>query len=102
MAREAIISVKDAETKAKKVEQAAKEQADTIIESARKEVDQYEKHTMKEASSKSRLILGIAKSQAKKRAQEYLELTNDEFSRLDEVVKNKKREAIKLILEQVV
>ncbi len=102
LAREAIVSVKDAEEKAKRVEMAAREKAETIIESAREEVDQYEKRIIKEMSSKSRLIVGIAKSQANKKAQEYLDFAREEFGKLDDTVKNKKKEAIKLIVEQVV
>ena len=102
LARETVDKIKDAELSADKLQEAARKKAEVIIERAKEEASKTLKTTVKEAKSKASLMTGIARSQAKRRAQEYLDSAKEELDMLDNIAKAKKRDAIKLILEQVI
>lgn len=102
LAKSAIDSVKDAELRAEKVKEAATKKAELLIETAQMNADQYDKAVMKEARAKHKLILGIAESQGKKRMKDYLLAANEDKRKLAELVEKRKKEVIKLILEQVI
>lgn len=102
MTKETIQSIKKAELKAEQIGRDAHGESEELIHNAIKEGQTIVSNMAKEAKLQSKKELEAANNQGKRLMEEVLEKTEKEIVLLKELAKGKEKEAIQLVISEIV